>query len=197
MRASERKPGENTRVSVRNHGERDTRVWRERDGEWMSPREEGWIPVVGGQRVRRKEMPEGEEVFTLFVDNIPEARDNLWLARLFSRYGVVRDAFIPNKRSKISGSKFGFIRFSNRGDVHRAMDKLNGIWVDDKRMHVKEASFNQNSNRGDKERIVRRKEGVNKGQGQVQDVQGGNRKSSAWNTREQGKSFVEVLKGGI
>lgn len=51
------------------------------------------------------------EIFTLYVDNIPEAKDQQWLRSTFNKFGVVKDAFIPWKRSKRTGSKFGFVRY--------------------------------------------------------------------------------------
>lgn len=82
--------------------------------------------------------------FTLYVDNIPEDRDHRWLAKIFSNYGVVKDAFIPWKKSKNSGRKFGFVWFESRSAVEQAILKLNGVWLEDKRLFVKEASFGQN-----------------------------------------------------
>lgn len=53
-----------------------------------------------------------EGLFTLFVDNLPEFVSLPWFKKLFNNYGVVKDAFIPEKRSKISGRKFGFVRYN-------------------------------------------------------------------------------------
>ncbi|KAG5544682.1 hypothetical protein RHGRI_017205 [Rhododendron griersonianum] len=54
---------------------------------------------------------------------------------------MVKDAFIPRKRSKRTGSKFGFLRFGCHVSASMAISKMNGVWVDDKRLFVKEACF--------------------------------------------------------
>ncbi|KAG5542522.1 hypothetical protein RHGRI_022159 [Rhododendron griersonianum] len=82
------------------------------------------------------------EMVTLFVDNIPEVRDLQWLSRTFNKFGVVKDVYIPRKRSKCTGCKFGFVRFECHVSTGMAIGKLNGVWVDDKRLFVKEAFFN-------------------------------------------------------
>ncbi|KAI8535208.1 hypothetical protein RHMOL_Rhmol10G0155800 [Rhododendron molle] len=84
-----------------------------------------------------------KESFTLFVDNIPEGRDQQWLWKTFNMYGVVKDAFIPRQRSKCTGNKFGFVRFDCRISAGMAVSKLNGVWVDNMRLFVKEACFGQ------------------------------------------------------
>ncbi|KAH7848104.1 hypothetical protein Vadar_033833 [Vaccinium darrowii] len=79
----------------------------------------GWIPVIGnrnrdeGGKIHRTRLSYGDEtIFTLFIDNLPEDVSHSWLKKLFSNYGVVIAAFIPEKRSKVTGRKFGFIRYN-------------------------------------------------------------------------------------
>ncbi|KAL7233956.1 hypothetical protein ACSBR1_017543 [Camellia fascicularis] len=50
---------------------------------------------------------------------------------LFSNYGVVNDVFIPNKRRKATGSRFGFVRYDCQIAAKVAVQKANGIWCDD------------------------------------------------------------------
>lgn len=72
----------------------------------------GWVPVIRSHRPRNSGWnKDKEELFTLFVDNILDDRDQHWLSRTFNKFGVVKDAFIPRKRRKCSGNKFGFVRF--------------------------------------------------------------------------------------
>ncbi|KAH7840096.1 hypothetical protein Vadar_012527 [Vaccinium darrowii] len=88
-----------------------------------------------------------EGLFTLFVDNLPEFVSLPWFKKLFNNYGVVKDAFIPEKRSKISGRKFGFVWYNCSISAEVAIARANGLWCEDKKLFVKYASFNQNDYR--------------------------------------------------
>lgn len=89
------------------------------------------------------------DLFTLFVDNIPTARNQSWLETLFSNYGIVRDSFIPAKRSK-RGSKFGFVRYDCSVSAAVAISRANGLEVEGNYLFVKKASFNlENKRRSD------------------------------------------------
>lgn len=68
-----------------------------------------------------------EGMFTLFVDNLPELVSLSWLKKMFNDYGVVKDAFIPEKRSKISGRKFGFVRYNCSISAEVATARANGL----------------------------------------------------------------------
>ncbi|KAH7856529.1 hypothetical protein Vadar_002504 [Vaccinium darrowii] len=82
-----------------------------------------------------------KELVTLFIDNIPGVSTHLWLRKTFSNYGVVRDAFIPAKRSSKTGSKFGFVRYDCSVSADMAILKANGMEVEDKKLVVKLADF--------------------------------------------------------
>ncbi|XP_058220426.1 uncharacterized protein LOC131330752 [Rhododendron vialii] len=84
------------------------------------------------------------ETVTLFVDNIPEQKDQMWLKRAFNKFGEVKDVFIPLKRSKSTGNKFGFVRYDCYEAANRAISRMNGVWVEKERLFVKEASFRIN-----------------------------------------------------
>ncbi|KAG5521049.1 hypothetical protein RHGRI_033564 [Rhododendron griersonianum] len=103
--------------------------------------EGGWIPVIRSRRVQSRNWSGSKETFTLFVDNIPESKDHSWLHRSFNKFGVVRDAFIPQKRSKRTGNKFGFVRFECRVAADLAISRMNGVWVENLKLFVKEACF--------------------------------------------------------
>lgn len=75
------------------------------------------------------------------MDNLAAKVDNLALRRKFSDYGIVRDAFIPNKRGKNSGSRFGFVRFKCPVSAEVGIDKANNIRFMDKTIVVKLATF--------------------------------------------------------
>lgn len=120
---------------------------KERAYSYKTTGEEGWIPVIGNQRRQYTNNQLKKEMVTLFIDNIPDDRDQQWLCNIFNKYGVVRDAFIPNKKSKHSGNRFGFVRFASKEEAERAITRLNGIWIGYERLLVKEASFGQQTER--------------------------------------------------
>ncbi|KAH7843699.1 hypothetical protein Vadar_019725 [Vaccinium darrowii] len=109
----------------------------------------GWIPV-GNKRINRVEAMNNTRVqfnngngplFTLFIDNLPEDASNSWLKEFFSNYGVVIGTFIPEKRSKATGRKFGFVRYNCSVSADVAISKAHGLWCKDMKLFVKYASF--------------------------------------------------------
>ncbi|KAL7198244.1 hypothetical protein ACSBR2_020700 [Camellia fascicularis] len=74
------------------------------------------------------------------------------LFKLFTKFGIVQDVFIPSKRRKKINSRFGFVRF----DYHVALDitiqKANGLLVNDRVLEMKYAihdrSFRDAHSRG-------------------------------------------------
>lgn len=66
---------------------------------------------------------------TLFVDNLPVAIRKIRIFNLFSKFGRIRDIFIPNKKSKATNQQFGFVRFFNKLDASSAIASTNGSWL--------------------------------------------------------------------
>ncbi|GAB2274347.1 hypothetical protein Dimus_009111 [Dionaea muscipula] len=62
------------------------------------------------------------------------------LHKMYSKFGVVRDVFIPRKRSK-AGRRFGFVRYDCEVAANVAIQTTNGLWVHDKEFKVKNAVF--------------------------------------------------------
>ena len=54
------------------------------------------------------------KVFSIFVDNMLDDLSIINFKDLFSSFGEILDAYIPNHIGKKSGKKYGFIRF---GDI--------------------------------------------------------------------------------
>ncbi|KAL7174315.1 hypothetical protein ACSBR2_033555 [Camellia fascicularis] len=50
-------------------------------------------------------------MYTVFVHNIPDSMYPKQLFHLFQNFGIVKDVFIPSKKRKQSGSRFGFVRY--------------------------------------------------------------------------------------
>ncbi|KAL7214301.1 hypothetical protein ACSBR1_026670 [Camellia fascicularis] len=102
----------------------------------------GWIPVVRQRgRQGRGKNEECASVFTIFVDNIPNSANPKGLHNLFTKFGAVKDVFIPNKRRRITNTRFAFVRFDCKVAANVAVQKENGLWVDDKAIVVKHAAF--------------------------------------------------------
>ncbi|KAG5537241.1 hypothetical protein RHGRI_024627 [Rhododendron griersonianum] len=139
-------------------------------------------------------------MFTLFVDNIPEEKDHHWLQRTFNNFGVVKDAFIPWKRSKRTGNKFGFVRFDCHVSADMAVSRLNGIWVGNKRLFVKEACFGQEENkkvpRIHERREQEQRNGVSHSQHTIKRANNQARESGLlWSTKGFDKSYAQVVNG--
>lgn len=100
-----------------------------------------WIPVLNKHRNQRGDS--FQNLSTLFVDNLPEDVSQNWLRKTYSKFRVVKDVFIPLKRSKATGRNFGFIRYDNENSVEKAIEETNGIWIEDRKLFVKWASFDQ------------------------------------------------------
>ncbi|KAH7835758.1 hypothetical protein Vadar_029555 [Vaccinium darrowii] len=81
------------------------------------------------------------DLISLFVDNLPEDVGINWFRKFFSQYGVVKDAYIPFKRSKVSKRRFGFVRYNCLSSAEVAISKANGFWIDNRKLFVKMAAF--------------------------------------------------------
>ncbi|GAB2266982.1 Serine arginine-rich splicing factor 2 [Dionaea muscipula] len=79
-------------------------------------------------------------MISLYVEDIPDSYANGDLHRLFSMFGVVKDVFIPRKISKM-GKRFGFVRYDCLVSVEVAIQKVHGVWIQDKELKVKIADF--------------------------------------------------------
>ncbi|KAL9686457.1 hypothetical protein QQ045_031432 [Rhodiola kirilowii] len=94
-----------------------------------------------------------EELFSIFVDNIPEGKDVGWLRDLFNKDGLAVDVFIPARGRRVSNSRFGFVRFKTLGEANAAARRWDGASVGKEILMVKLADV------GGKPRTVRRFEG--------------------------------------
>ncbi|GAB2273970.1 hypothetical protein Dimus_008740 [Dionaea muscipula] len=114
-------------------------------GSWRPALEKGgWNPVLRKQsRIDLGARQSENRWITIFIDDIPENMGQNELKKLFSKFGVVMDAFIPRKRSK-AGKHFGFIRYNCSVAAEMAIQKANGLWVHNKQLKVKVADFERN-----------------------------------------------------
>ncbi|KAH7865652.1 hypothetical protein Vadar_009378 [Vaccinium darrowii] len=75
-----------------------------------------------------------------------DSNNQSWLKILFSSYGIVKDSFIPVKRSK-RGSRFGFVQFNCSVSAGIAISKANGLEVEGYFLFVKKAGFDLKNKR--------------------------------------------------
>lgn len=63
------------------------------------------------------------------------------LFKLFTKFGIVKDVFIPLKRRIVTKSRFGFVRFDCPVIADIAIQKANGLLVGDMVLEVKNAKY--------------------------------------------------------
>ncbi|GAB2273971.1 hypothetical protein Dimus_008741 [Dionaea muscipula] len=124
-------------------------MFRERGRGSTARTDGGWIPVLRRSSVRSASKSQGgvAGLITIFVDDLPDSMVQTELYRMFAKFGVVKDAFIPRKRNKM-GRRFGFVRFDCSVAAEVAIKQTNGIWVQDKELKVKSASYARQKARG-------------------------------------------------
>lgn len=93
----------------------------------------------------RERIPLATRLTRCSSTTFQSASDHKWFEETFNKFGVVKDAFIPRKRRKCSGSKFSFVRYDCHISAGMAISKMNGVWVDNMRLFVKEAFFGHNA----------------------------------------------------
>ncbi|KAK8621855.1 hypothetical protein V6N13_097483 [Hibiscus sabdariffa] len=79
-------------------------------------------------------------IVTVYVANIPETLHRSGLRQTFGRHGDVLDSFIVGKQNK-SGNRFVFVRFLNKVDAERTIERLNGFKLYGLRLSVSIARF--------------------------------------------------------
>ncbi|MED6115335.1 hypothetical protein PIB30_089469 [Stylosanthes scabra] len=84
--------------------------------------------AFGQHRGIRGDFQGNGTVVTLFADNLPPNTTVDWLWRIFRLEGHVVDAFLSRKKRVGNPSLFGFVRFTNKAEAERAIQKRNG-WV--------------------------------------------------------------------
>ncbi|KAL7163896.1 hypothetical protein ACSBR2_039917 [Camellia fascicularis] len=84
--------------------------------------EGGWNLILRKRRMGKQTSRSKEnELVTLFVDEVPESMTRRELSNLFSKFGVVKDVFIPMKMRKITRTRFGFVRWLQRWQCKKLM----------------------------------------------------------------------------
>ncbi|KAL7263543.1 hypothetical protein ACSBR1_001660 [Camellia fascicularis] len=103
---------------------------------------------------------------------------------LFSKFGVVKDAFIPNKRRQATRSRFHFVRYDCSVATDTAIQKENGLWVENRGLKVKMAELG---------RVVQPRRGHPALQGRgVKEV---NKVRVNSKLRMESRSYTDIVKG--
>ena len=90
---------------------------------------------------RSSARDQSNEVYSLFVDKIPQGLATTWLRHLFQRFGLVVDIFISTKIRKSCKDGFGFVRYSTIEAATKAIANLNGLAVQGRRLQVSMAKY--------------------------------------------------------
>ncbi|KAK8682954.1 hypothetical protein V6N13_039032 [Hibiscus sabdariffa] len=84
---------------------------------------------------------EGSQIVNLFVRNLPPALHWSGLWQIFGRHGDIIESYIARKVDR-TGKRFGFVKFKNRIEAERAIERLNGFCLYGFRLSVTEARYN-------------------------------------------------------
>ncbi|GFZ14667.1 hypothetical protein Acr_24g0008570 [Actinidia rufa] len=133
-----RKPHKIARREGEGYGRVENGYRRAEDGD-----NKKWNPVIYKHRRYQAEGSEPQNFVSLVVDNLPEEVDVTWLNKTFTKFGIVRDVFIPLKSVK-SGKRFGFVRYDCLIAAQITVSRGNGLWCFNKRVGVKVAAFDRN-----------------------------------------------------
>ncbi|XP_028097188.1 serine/arginine-rich splicing factor SC35-like [Camellia sinensis] len=125
-------------------------------------------------------------IFSIFVDNLLVSLDPKGLYPFFTKFGVVKDVFIPNKRRKTTRSRFGFVHYDCPVATEVVVQKAVGMWCDEKVLQVKRADFGKEQQVGLKEAVNRITE---------QNMNQYRQSTTFRNAPLRSKSFVEIVKG--
>ncbi|GAB2299886.1 hypothetical protein Dimus_033935 [Dionaea muscipula] len=85
---------------------------RERESHNRDSSVGGWTAVLRKKFQGTNSVSRGRNgmLISLFVEDIPDAMDHKTLHKMFVRFGVVKDVFIPRKKSKTE-KRFGFVQY--------------------------------------------------------------------------------------
>lgn len=90
---------------------------------------------------RREEDQKVIEVPTLFIDGLKETVTYQQMKGQLKRFGRIEGLFIQKERKRNRDSKFGFVRFSTKAAMTRAINQLNGRFLFGTRLSVTIARY--------------------------------------------------------
>jgi cold-inducible RNA-binding protein len=75
----------------------------------------------------------------LFVANFHSGTADYELEHLFSKYGTVDSAYVCHDFESGESRGFGFVEMPDEDDAEDAIDRLNGKWLNGKKLKVSKA----------------------------------------------------------
>ncbi|XP_039003308.1 serine/arginine-rich splicing factor 2-like [Hibiscus syriacus] len=95
------------------------------------------------ERVNLVSQTSSGEEWTAFVDNLSKRVSRRVVRELFQHQGQVMRVYIPNvsKNPKYRNQTFAFIQFENEEGLKKAIENVNGAWIDGKKVTVGAAKY--------------------------------------------------------
>ncbi|XP_074310210.1 uncharacterized protein LOC141645968 [Silene latifolia] len=94
---------------------------------------------------RHKVWRRKDEIVSIFVDNINRNTTTETIKSHFMKFGEISDVFISSKRRANNPNYFGFVKMKGPRNASTAIQQMRGRWVDNSRIFVQEARFQQRS----------------------------------------------------
>ncbi|XP_039066903.1 polyadenylate-binding protein 4-like [Hibiscus syriacus] len=87
--------------------------------------------------------------WTVFVDNLSKKVSRRELRDLFLVQGQVVRVFIPNEMNKLKYKSytFAFVQFVNEAGIRKAVENLNRLWIDGRKVFVGVAKYKKDRSR--------------------------------------------------
>ncbi|XP_064339006.1 serine/arginine-rich splicing factor 2-like [Camelus dromedarius] len=85
--------------------------------------------------------PNVDAMISLKVDNLTDRISPNILRRIFEKYGPIGDVYIPRDRFTKESRGFAFVRFLNKRHAEEAMDALDGMVLDGRKLRVQMAHY--------------------------------------------------------
>lgn len=84
-----------------------------------------------------------DKVTTIYIGNMSFNKDEFAIKKLFSKYGKVTYIRLVRDTKTLKSKGFAFVQMPNQVDATRAIEKLNGMIVDERTLKVSVAQNNE------------------------------------------------------
>lgn len=149
---------------------------------------------------RRQDCTRSQKEFSVFVQNIPEKLDQHGLKGIFRKAGIVKDVYIPTRRGKTTGRRYGFLRFGSLEEAAKSIMLHNNSIVRGSRIRVSMARFEKGrrrvQSRAPKGKHVNKRAPVRQEWRKKEITNGGGNNGGGNNDNNQEES-LQVVKGQI
>ena len=90
--------------------------------------------------------PDISRMVSLKVDNLSYRTTEVDLRPVFEKYGDIGDIYIPRDRYSFQSRGFAFVRYYEKRDAEKALDRLDGYTLDGREVRVQYARFDRPDN---------------------------------------------------